>query len=288
VSGSLRPAWSEAFLPDALRPVRTPFAVDAAWAFDGATGAGVDVAVVDSGIDAGHPDVGPLGEGAALHWDREAAQVVTVPGPHDDLFGHGTACAGLIRRTAPGCRLHSVRVLGERLTGKGQVFAEGLRWAIRSGARVINLSLSTGKADHFAPLHEVADEAAFAGAVLVCAVNNVPGPTYPSQYSSVVSVAATDATDPFDLVANPRPPAEFGAPGIDVEVAWLDGGHVVATGNSFAAPVVAGLVARLLSKHPYLSPVEVKTVLRAISRNAVRAEHPIGDPGTDETAAPGP
>jgi subtilisin family serine protease len=170
--------------------------------------------------------------------------------------------------------LHSVRVLGERLTGKGQVFAEGLRWAIRSGARVVNLSLSTGSRDHFATLHEIADEAAFAGTVLVCAVNNVPGPTYPSQYSSVISVAATDATDPFDLVCNPRPPAEFGAPGIDVEVAWLGGGHVVATGNSFASPLVAGLVARLLSKHPDLSPVEVRAVLRAVSRNAVQEGGP--------------
>jgi subtilisin family serine protease len=137
---------------------------------------------------------------------------------------------------------------------------------------VVNLSLSTGKRDHFGTLHEVADEAAFAGTVLVCAVNNVPGPTYPSQYSSVVSVAATDATGPFDLDCNPAPPAEFGAPGIDVEVAWLGRGHIVATGNSFAAPAVAGLVARLLSKHPYLSPVEVKAVLRAVSRNAVAPE----------------
>jgi subtilisin family serine protease len=269
-AGRLRPAWSEAFLPEALGPVRTPFDVDAGWAFDGAGGAGVDVAVVDSGVDATHPDVGPLAEGAALRWDREEAVVVTEPGPHEDLFGHGTACAALIRRSAPDCRLRSVRVLGERLTGKGQVFAEGLQWAIRSGARVVNLSLSTGNRDHFATLHEVADEAAFAGCVLVCAVNNVPGPTYPSQYSSVISVAANDGTGPFDLDCNPRPPADFGAPGIDVPVAWLGGGSIVATGNSFAAPVVTGLVARLLSKHPYLSPVEVKAVLRAVSRNAVR------------------
>jgi subtilisin family serine protease len=272
---SLRPAWSEAFLPEVLTPVQTPFGVDAAWAFDGACGAGVDVAVVDSGIDTAHPDVGPLGDGASLSWERDTAEVVVTPGPHEDLFGHGTACAGLIRVMAPDCRLHSVRVLGERLTGKGQVLTEGLRWAIRSGARVINLSLSTGNRDHFATLHEVADEAAFAGAVLVCAVNNVPGPTYPSQYSSVISVAATDATDPFDIDCNPHPPADFGAPGIDVEVAWLGGAHVVATGNSFAAPIVTGLVARLLSKHPYLSPVEVKAVLRGVSRNAVPGGEPL-------------
>jgi len=241
------------------------------WAFDSASGEGVDVAVVDSGVDARHPAVGAVAGGASLSWDRNDERVVTTEGPHEDLFGHGTACAGIIRRAAPDCRLLSVRVLGERLSGKGQVFAAGLRWAVRSGARVVNLSLSTGKQDFFGLFHEIADEAYFAGVTLVCAVNNVPAPSYPSQYASVVSVAANDASDPFALDCNPAPPAEFGAPGIDVEIPWLDSSTIVATGNSFAAPHITGFVARLLSKHPYLSLPEVKTVLRALSRTAVPA-----------------
>lgn len=270
---TLWPAWSEAFRPEVLQPVSVPgIGLTSEWAFAGASGAGVDVVVVDSGIDATHPAVGSVAGGVAMSWDREDERVIMTEGPHDDLFGHGTACAGIIRRAAPDCRLLSVRVLGERLSGKGQVFAEGLRWAIRSGARVVNLSLSTGKQEFFGLLHEVADEAYFAGVTLVCAVNNVPAPTYPSQYASVVSVAANDADDPFALDCNPSPPAEFGAPGIDVEVPWLDGATIVATGNSFAAPHVAGLVARLLSKHPDLLPAEVKAVLRAVSRNAVLAD----------------
>ena len=269
-SGGLRPAWSGDFAVDVLRPVTVPdLGYTREWAFDGATGAGVTVAVVDSGIDAAHPEVSPAPvTGAALHWDATQQQVVTVDGAHPDLYGHGTACAGIVRRAAPDCTLLSVRVLGERLTGKGQVFAAGLRYAVASGARVVNLSLSSGKADFFALFHEIADEAYFAGVTLVCAVNNVPAPSYPSEFAAVVSVAANDALGPFDIDCNPSPPAEFGAPGIDLEIPWLGGGHVVATGNSYAAPHVAGLVARLLSKHPYLTPVEVKAVLRAVSRNA--------------------
>jgi subtilisin len=265
----LRPAWSEAFLPEALRQVPSArVGIDRSWAFDGADGSGVHVAVIDSGIDRNHPLIGgPLGDGVAMSWDRDAEQVVTEHGDHEDLFGHGTACAAIIRKTAPGCTLHSVRVLGSRLTGKAQVFAEGLRWAINRGCRVANLSLSTGRQEYFGTFHEVADEAYFAGVLLVCAVNNVPAPTYPSQFSSVISVAATDDQDPFAIVCNPSPPVEFGAPGIDVEVAWLAGSTIVATGNSFAAPHVTGLVARLLSKHPDLTPYEVKTVLRAVARN---------------------
>ena len=84
-------------------------------------------------------------------------------------------------------------------------------------------------------------------------------------------MAAHDGDDPFCLDANPAPPVDFGAPGIDVEVPWLNGATIVSTGNSFAAPHVAGLVARILSKHPGLTPYEVKTVLRAVASNAVPA-----------------
>jgi subtilisin family serine protease len=239
------------------------------WAWGEAAGAGIDVAVIDSGIDAEHPLVGGVQSAVAFSYDPnvEGGGVRIEEGPHGDLFGHGTACAGIIRRVAPECRLHSIRVLGERLTGKGTVFAAGLRWAVDHGMRVVNMSLSTGKAEYFSTFHELADVAYFRGVMLVCAVNNVPGPTYPSQYSSVFSVAAHDRHDPFGFDYNPNPPVEFGAPGMDVEVAWSGGQTITATGNSFAAPHITGLVARILSKHPSLTPFEMKTVLRAVADN---------------------
>jgi subtilisin len=243
--------------------------IDKDWAWGGASGSGITVAVVDSGIDAAHPAVRAVDRAVALQWDAETEQVTSTEGPHDDLFGHGTACAGIIRRAAPDVTLWSIRVLGSRLTGKGVVFAAGLRWAITQGARVVNLSLSTGREDYFGLFHEIADEAAFAGVVLVCASNNVPAPTYPAQFSSVISVAAHDGQDPFCLDANPAPPVDFGAPGIDITVPWLSGATIVSTGNSFAAPHVTGLVARMLSKHPHLKPYEVKTILRAVASNGV-------------------
>jgi subtilisin len=253
-----------------LRPVpRIDLPIDKDWAWGGASGVGINVAVVDSGVDAAHPTVGGIDRAVALRWDSETEEVISIDGPHDDLFGHGTACAGIIRRAAPGATIWSVRVLGSRLTGKGLVFAAGLRWAITKGARVVNLSLSTGREDYFGLFHQIADEAAFAGVVLVCAANNVPAPTYPAQFSSVISVAAHDGQDPFGLDANPAPPADFGAPGIDIQVPWLASATIVATGNSFAAAHVTGLVTLLLSKHPDLTPYEVKTVLRAVASNAV-------------------
>ena len=271
----MRLAWSWQFEPDALAvasPLRLPAAITRDWAWGGSTGAGVRVAVVDSGIDESHPAVGRVAGGVSITHDPDAqGGLRLVEGPHADLFGHGTACAGIIRRAAPDVELFSVRVLGERLTGKGMVFAAGLRWAIDHGMQVVNLSLSTGKQEYFGLFHELADEAYFRSVMLVCAVNNVQAPSYPSQYSSVFSVAAHAGTDPFHFDYNPTPPVEFGAPGIEIEVPWL-GGSIRATGNSFAAPHLAGLVARILGRHPGMTPFQMKTVLAALADNAPRAD----------------
>ena len=266
------PAWSWQFSPGHLADVRgmaMPAPLTRDWAWGDATGSGVKVAVIDSGVDASHPFVGSVAGGVVVEPDDEAPGGVRLTeSQHDDLFGHGTACAGIIRKVAPDCEIYSVRVLGSRLTGRGVVFAAGLRWAIDAGMHVVNLSLSTGAARFFGQFHELADAAYFANTVLVCAVNNVPAPSYPSQFASVVSVAAHEGNDPFEVTYNPNPPVEFGAPGIDVPVAWSEGSTVTATGNSFACPHIAGIVTLILSKHPGLTPFQVKTVLHALANNA--------------------
>lgn len=267
VRTALRPSGSEKFELGVLRPV-VPLieGITREWAWGGSTGAGVDVAVVDSGVEDGHPLVGRVDSAVALWYDGD--DIVVQEGPHDDLFGHGTACAGIIRSLAPDCRLHSVRVLGDRLTGRGPVFAAGVRWALEQGFAVVNLSLSTGKEEYHGLFHDLADEAYFRGTALVCAVNNAPVPSYPSQYASVFSVAAHAGQDPEGFDFNPDPPVELGAPGIEVDVAWRGGATLTATGNSFAAPHIAGLVARVLGKHPGLTPFQVKTVLHAVADNS--------------------
>jgi subtilisin len=266
-----QPAWSESFNRERLTPVRVslPAAITREWAWQGATGAGVRVAVVDSGIDGTHPLVGGIDPGVALTYDPESPDGVrATEGPHEDLFGHGTACAAIIRHVAPQCELHSVRVLGSRLTGKGMVFAAGLRWAIEHDMQVVNLSLSTGKHEYFGLFHEIVDAAYFRNVMLVCAINNVPAPSYPAQYAAVFSVAAHAGNDPRHFDYNPSPPVEFGAPGISLEVAWLDHSTITATGNSFAAPHIAGLIALILSKHAGMTPFQMKTVLCALADNA--------------------
>ena len=116
-----KPAWSWQFEPETLKSVSSrvlPGAISKEWAWSGSTGAGVKVAVVDSGIDAAHPAVGEVAGGVVLEFDPDADDYVRkIEGPHEDLFGHGTACAAIIKHAAPECELYSVRVLGARLTG---------------------------------------------------------------------------------------------------------------------------------------------------------------------------
>lgn len=267
-----RPAWSDAFAPASLRrlPAIPPLDAETVtrdWAWGGSTGRGIRVAVIDSGVDATHPAVGSIAGGVAIAEAEGGGDLVFTEGPHDDAYGHGTACAGIIRALAPDCDIYSVKVLGDDLTGRGVVFAAGLRWAIEHGMQVCNLSLSTGRPEFFGLFHELADLAYFRHIPLVCAANNAPGASYPSLYGVVLSVAAHEGHDPERFDVNPAPPVEFGAPGLDVRVPWLHGGYVTATGNSFAAPHIAGLVARLLGKHPHLTVYQVKTVLRALAEN---------------------
>src|SRR5262249_3562226 len=117
--------------------------------------------------------------------------------------------------------------------------------------------------------HDLVDQAYFQGTLLVTAANNVPLPSYPSLFATVLSVASHAGRDPYEFYYNVAPPVEFGAPGINLDVAWLDGGSVTVTGHSFAAPHITGLCAKILSKHPGLTPFQVKTILRATALNAV-------------------
>lgn len=264
------PAWSAPFAADRrdeLRRAAPLGAMDRAWAFGDGRGEGVTVAIVDSGVEGDHPALG----GAlrrSVRVEAHGDEAAVVDDDPVDLVGHGTACASIVHSIAPAAELVSIRVLGPDNRGKGAVFAAGLEWAIEQGAGVINLSLSSRSDALFGMFHELADRAYFAGVLLVCAANNVAVASYPSLFAAVVSVAAHDARDPAVWFYNPRPPVEFGAYGLDVDVAWKGGGRIVATGNSFAAPHIAGYAARIRATHPGASPFEVKTILAATANGA--------------------
>ena len=87
------------------------------------------------------------------------------------------------------------------------------------------------------------------------------------RFSSVVSVGSHELDDPLTWFYNPSPPVEFFARGVDVEVAWLGGGRLRVTGNSFATPHMAGICALVRSKHPELTAFALKNVLFLTASN---------------------
>jgi len=265
------PAWSEPFAEGNRTglPRHGPWGrVDRDWAFGDGSGRGLRVAIIDSGVERDHPAVGGrLVESVAV--ERKGDEWEVVPTQPMDVVGHGTACAGIIHALAPEAEIVSVRVLGPDNRGNGGAFAAGLWWAIAdSGASVANLSLSSRSEAFFAILHELADDAYFRNVLLVSAANNVSVASYPSLYSSVVSVAAHDRPDGDSWFYNPRPPVEFGAYGLNVDVAWRGGTRMTVTGNSFAAPHIAGYATRIRSAHPGITPFETKAILAATADNA--------------------
>lgn len=231
-----------------------------------ATGKGVTVAIVDSGIESDHDDLaGKVVESVEARVDGN--RVIFDPSNAGDSAGHGTACAGIIARIAPDAKFASIKVLGAGGLGDGQVFLAGLEYAIRRQYKVINLSLGTTKPQFFAPLHDLLDRAYQAGCIVVAAANNLPQPSFPSVFSSsLISVIKSEETDPMKFGFRYGQIIELTAPGVNVRTAWVGGGHRNLTGNSFACPHITGIVARFVEGYPNLTPFQVKSALYAIAR----------------------
>jgi subtilisin len=242
-----------------------PSPVTAEWAWGGATGAGVRVCIVDGGVEGGHPLVGPVASAHAVVTVDGVPQVVEVD--PTDAFGHGTACASIVRRIASDSEIHSVRVLGDNGGGTGRALLSGLEWAIGQRFEVINMSLSTARPQFNQVLRELVDEAYFAGSVIVASAHNSRIESFPWRFSSVISVGSHTYDESSRILYNPNPPVEFFARGQAVPVAGLRGGVTRNSGNSFATPHVAGRCALILSKHPRLTVFELKTVLYLTAAN---------------------
>ena len=264
----LRPAWSlGAGDVDKIRvPVEWPVEVTREWAWGGATGKGVTVCILDSGVESGHELVGEVDRAVAVSIDGDGNPVVE-DDAEGDLCGHGTACAGVVRGLAPECSIVSVRVLGAGFTGSGEVLLAGLRWSVEQRFDVVNMSLSTTKRQFTGLLHELADAAYFKRSVLVASAHNMPVESYPWKFSSVISVGSHEERDALTFFYNPDPPVEFFARGVDVEVPWVNGSKIRCTGNSFATPHMSGICALILSKHPELTPFQLKNLLYLTSTN---------------------
>jgi len=244
-----------------------PYDVTREWAWGDSTGKGVRVCVLDSGVEVDHPQVGGVERSVAVEADAEGYARV-VDDDTGDVFGHGTACAGIVRSLAPDVTITSLRVLGSANRGSGVALLAGLHWAVDEGFDVVNMSLSTTNKEYLPILAGLTDRAYFKRTTLVASAHNMAVESWPWRFSSVLSVGTHEAADPLCFYYNPQPPVEFFARGMDVEVAWKGGGSMRTAGNSFATAHMAGICALVRGKHPGLTPFELKSVLMLTADNA--------------------
>lgn len=240
-----------------------------------ARGKGVDVALLDTGVDVTHPDLAGIvarsvevvPEGCRL----VCRELVTEGRPAAELdpVGHGTACAGIIHEMAPEARIINVRVIGAGASGTGEQFVRGLQWVLEQKPRipVVNMSLGTTYDRFAAPLRRLVDQAYFQGSVLVAARNNMGLPSYPAEFASLISVDNQSFPDPFLFEYQSGQPFEVVARGIYVRAPKSGGGYQLWTGTSFACPHISAVAARLMSINPSLTPFQVKTLLHVLRAN---------------------
>jgi len=231
------------------------------------TGKGVRIAVLDSGIEIDHPEFVSLRLIDDLHVVDSGIQIEVKPGDGTDIFGHGTAIAGVIRRIAPDAEIGSIRVLGERLASRTVIIREGIRQAIDRSYHILNCSFGCRVAEHIFQYKEWIDEAYLKGIHIVSACNNLDfrQPEWPGYFPSVITVnmAQLDNDDTFFYKSGHL--VEFLARGVNVTLPWNHRLTREVTGSSFAAPVLTGLLARLISVFPNLTPLEAKALLHRLA-----------------------
>ena len=233
-------------------------------------GAGVRIAVVDSGIEADHPDFAGMKLSDNVGVVEDDGRIVIREGDGGDVYGHGTAVAGIIHSLAPEAVIGSFRVLDARNLSRTALIQVGIFEAIRRGYNILNCSFGCkGLPKYVFPHKQWIDEAYVNGVHVIAACNNIDPrePEWPAHFPSVLSVSIASAEEVERLsqatsfVHHPGELVELAARGENVEVSWIGKGKRTETGSSFAAPVLSGIVARLISEHPGLPPAHVSDLL---------------------------
>jgi subtilisin len=211
------------------------------------TGAGVRIALIDSGINPAHSHVGPLAGGVAFSSGPKGEVRQTFD--YRDTLGHGTALAGILKFKAPQAELFAVKVFTDRLVTSIEILEAALRWAIEHKMHVVNLSLGTANPEHRARMARLAARAKRAGTLIAASSPPETADMLPAALDGIFGVAAsTDcswseyryvAEGPIHFRAHPSPRP---LPGLDQSRNYR--------GHSFASAHLSALLALLIQDRP--------------------------------------
>jgi hypothetical protein len=243
-----------------------------------ASGRGALIAVIDTGVDATHPDLA-----GAIVDSFDAVGASASSDPHGTAVAGIVAAHGLLRGVAPDARLLDVRAFAppgaDGAAGAAAAttvnLLRGLAWAVERQARILNMSF-TGPRDPL--LQRAVTTASARGAILVAAAGNggVRAPfAYPAAYPQVIAVTAIDGADRLYAQANQGPYIAVAAPGVDILAASAEHAHRLLSGTSFAAAHVSGILALMLEREPALTADAARHALMTTA-------HDLGAPGPDD------
>lgn len=237
------------------------------------TGAGVKVAIIDTGIDLTHPDLAPNIAGGVTF-------VYGTTSPNDDN-GHGTHVSGTVAAVndgggvvgvAPGAKLYAVKVLDKNGSGYVSDIAKGVDWARTNQMQIANMSF--GSSTYSSTLYNACNNAYAGGVLLVAAAGNsgdgnvrTTETSYPAAYSVVCAVGAVDGADQVASFSNTGGYVEMSAPGVNVVSTYKGGQYAQMSGTSMACPHVVGLAALLWGANPTFSQGQIHALLRTNVRD---------------------
>jgi len=230
-----------------------------------AKGDKVPIAIIDSGVDASHPDLA-----GAITAQFDALATGEPPHPHGTAVAGIVAAHGRLLGAAPAASILAVRAFGAGANGAdGTTFniLKGLDWAAGQGARIINLSF-TGPPDPL--LGRALAALNRKGTILIAAVGNAgpkSPPLYPAADPNVIAVSATDADDKLFAQANRGSYVAVAAPGADILVLAPAAAYEVSSGTSFAAAYITGIAALMLERKPALDGGAVKKALQSTAKD---------------------
>ncbi len=251
--------------------------------WDVTLGESVTVAVLDTGIDADHPDLAEaLDDAVDFTRNRHGAE---------DRHGHGTHVAGIVaaRRDdngvvgiAPACRLLAVKVLDDDGSGSPEAIAKGIEWSCQAGADI--LSLSFGSREPNGAIASALAEAVRQGRFVICAAGNDGRDRsirYPARLPIAVAVGAMTREGKLASFSSRGEELDICAPGEHILSTWKDGGYARLSGTSMATPFVTGVVALMLAAHRQQQahpPLDQHGLLERLKQTATDAGPPGHDP----------
>lgn len=249
--------------PSAGQRLRARRASDASSEFDleslsARTGAGIRIALIDSGVNPAHSHVGPIAGGAAFGVGPRGK--VLQSSDFRDTLGHGTALAGILKFKAPEAELFAVKIFTDRLVTSIEVLEAALRWAIEQKMHVVNLSLGTANPEHRARMAGIAARAKRARTLIAASSPPEMTDMLPAALDGIFGVAASDECSWRDYRYITEGPIHFRAHPSPRPLPGLDQARNY-RGHSFASAHLSALLALLIQDRPEMGFADARARL---------------------------